>query len=114
MCLEGVFDLNSVCCHGWMYRGTGLHVCSTIETYWICSNGGDWNFSCPFCRTASPASVSRLDSRFVQSFVGIFYLFINITSLFDFAVDPHLSVQLGLTVPYEAMSFLQNVKETKP
>lgn len=43
-----------------------------------------------------------------------FYLFINITSLFDFAVDPHINVQLGLTVPYEAMSFLQNVKETKP
>lgn len=46
-----------------------------------------------------------MDSGFVQPFVGI-SLFMNITRLFDLAVDPHINVQLGPTVPYEAVSFL--------
>lgn len=107
MCFEGVFHLNSVHCRGWMYRGTEQHVCSTIEIYWIWSNGGDWNFSCPFGRTASAAPVSRLDSGFVQSFVAIFYIYIfmNKSRLFDFAVNPHINVQLGRAVLHESMYF---------
>lgn len=46
-----------------------------------------------------------MDSGFVQPFVAI-SLFMNMSRLFDFAVDPHINVQLGPTVPYEAASFL--------